>query len=256
MLYLVPLFVGLLVGVGILAVFARRSGKQLLTMLGAESAAAGRVSPGTVELEGAVAPADGTFDVTAGAQSTEAVVTQSRQSGGQGDSAGLPLPVPQQFAPNLLNDTSARPFYLEDDTGRVLVDAANADVSLDSDYSRSDTLSDHKRVEAWLEPGDEVYVIGEAVPAETYPERATPPGGLLRRLARFLKADIRHTAEDVVDEGEVLVTRTPRTSEFVVSDTSGGRSLLRQGLMAAFWTAAGLLAVGAGVYFFVGALGL
>jgi len=248
-----------LVGVGLLAVFSRRSVGRLLTMLGTEPVAAGEVSPGMVELEGTVTPAGETFDASAGMQRAEAVVIQTRQSGGQADEGGLSefvLPVPQQLAPGLLNDTSVRPFYLEDDTGRVLVDAAHADISLDSDYSRSDDLSDHRRVEAWLEPGDEVYVLGEAVPAEVYPERATPPDGLLRGLARFLQGDIRHTAEETADGEDVVVTRTPRASEFVVSDTSGGRSLLRQGLMAAFWTLSGLLAVGTGLYFFVGALGL
>jgi len=248
------------VGVGLLAAFARRSGQRLLTMLGTESAAAGEVSPGMVELEGTVAPAGETFDASAGMKSTEAVVVQSRQSGGQSDRndgvPGLGLPIPQQLAPDVLNDVSARPFYLEDDSGRVLVDAAKADVSLDADYSRSDDLTDHARVEAWLEPGDEVYVLGEAVPAGAYSERATSPGGLLRGLVGFLKADIRRTAEDAIDDDEVVVTRTPGTAEFVVSDTSGGRSLLRQALMTAFWTGAGLLAIGIGLYVSVGALGL
>jgi hypothetical protein len=249
-----------LVGLGLLAVFARRSGQRLLTMLRTEAAAAGEVVPGMVELEGTVTPAGETFDASAGTKTAEAVVIQSRQSGGSNDQnegiPGLGLPIPQQLAPAALNDVSARAFYLEDDSGRVLVDAANADVSLDSDYSRNDQLTDYARVEAWLEPGDDVYVLGEAVPAAAYSERATSPGGVLREVARFLKADIRRTAEDVVDEGELVVTRTPRTAEFLVSDTSDGRSLLRQGLMAAFWTGAGLLSLGAGLSFLAGALGL
>lgn len=249
------------VGVGLLAVFARRSGQRLLTMLGTESVAAGEVAPGMVELEGTVASAGETFDASAGMESTEAVVIQSRQSGGQNDQndgvPGLGLPIPQQLAPDVLNDVSARPFYLEDDSGRVLVDAANADVSLDADYTRSDDLTDHARVEAWLEPGDEAYVLGEAVPEAAYAERATSPGGRLRDVVQFLKADIRRTAEDAIDDDdEMVVTRTSRTAEFVVADTSGGRSLLRQGLMTAFWTGAGLLATGGGLYVFVDVLGL
>jgi hypothetical protein len=249
----------ILVGVGVLAVFVRRSGQRLLTMLGTESNEASEVSPGMVELEGTVATAGDTFDANAGMKSTEAVVVQSRQSGGQhnqNEVPGLGLPIPQQLTPDVLNDISARPFYLEDDTGRILVDAANADVSLESDYSRHDELTEHAEVEAWLEPGDEVYVLGEAVPAEAYLERATPTGGPLRGVVQFLKADIRRTAEDEADEGELVVTNTPQTAEFVVSDTSSGRSLLRQGLMTAFWIGAGLLALVSGLNFIVGALGL
>jgi len=250
----------ILVGIAILAVFTRQSARRLLTMLGTEASEASEVAPGMVELEGTVGAAGETFDANAGMTSAEAVVIQSRQSGGQnnqgGGVPGVGLPIPQQLTPDVLNDVSARPFYLEDDSGRILVDAANADVSLESDYSRHDELTDHAEVEAWLEPGDEVYVLGEAVPAEAYPERATPAGGRLRRVVHFLKADIRRTAEDAVDEGELVVTHTPQASQFVVSDTTSGRSLLRQGLMTAFWTGAGLLAIGIGLNVFVAALGL
>lgn len=145
-------------GLVILAVFARRALRSLLAMLATEPVGAGEVSPGMVELEGAVVPDGGTFAVDAGGQRTEAVVARCRRrSRGEGV-AGFALPVLRRLAPNALYETSARPFYLEDDTGR------------------------------------------------------TP------------EAPLR-------DEG-LVVTRTPRTSEFVVSDTAGGYSPFRQGLIS------------------------
>ena len=163
----------------------------------------------------------------------------------------------QQFAPELLNEETAVPFYVEDDTGQVLVDPAYADVSLESDYSRSDELTDQTTVEAVLEPGEHVYVLGHAVPAEEYPQRATHRGGIVRSILRFLRGGGQRTAEEALDGEDLLITRTSSAAEFFISDTSERRGMLRLGLMATFWTLSGLIAVGGGVYFLVdGLLGL
>ncbi|MEF8906748.1 MAG: hypothetical protein V5A13_02705 [Haloarculaceae archaeon] len=244
-----------LLGLGVLAVFARRALQRFLAMLATEPVGAGEVSPGMVELEGAVVPDGGTVDVHADTQPAEAVLARRRRRSRSERVAGFTLPVLERLAPNALYDTSARPFYLEDDTGRVLVDAARADVSLGADHSRQDDRSDHAGVEAWLGPGDDVYVLGEVVPAAAYPDRASLPGGFLRWL-RGDERDTGQTAEAPLREDELVVTRTPRTSEFVVSDTAGGYSLLRRGLVAAFWTVSGLVALGVGLYLFIIRLGV
>jgi hypothetical protein len=246
-----------LVGVGVLAVFARRSVGRLFTMLRTETRSVAGVEPGLVEVEGEVVPAGETVTGrTFETQTDEAVVTQYRRSGGPNDDGrDFTLPVPQQFAPELLNEETVVPFYVEDDTGRVLVDPAYADISLDSDHSRHDNLSDQTTVEAVLQPGEHVYVLGHAVPAGEYPQRATHRGGVVRSILRFFRGGAgRTTAEKALDGEDLVITRTSPAAEFFISDTSERRGMLRLGLMAAFWTLSGLVAVGAGVYLLVDGL--
>jgi hypothetical protein len=243
------------VGFGVLVLFARGSVGRLLTMLRTEQRSVAAVKPGLVEVEGRVVPADGTVSGrTFGTGFSEAVVTQYRQSGGNtgdGQQRDFTLPVPQQFAPEILNEETAVPFYVEDDTGKILVDPAYADISLDSDHSEHDSLTDHAEVEAILEPGDTVYVLGEAVPADSYSQAATPRGGIIRSVVRLVRGGLDTTADEVMQDDELVITRTSSTAEFLISDTSERRGQLRQGLMAVFWTLSGLIAIGGGVYFLV-----
>jgi hypothetical protein len=238
------------VGVGVLALFARRSVARLLTMLRTDRRAVGDVEPGLVEVEGTVASAGESAGTrTHGAADAEPVVTQYRQSDGEG--RDFTLPVPQQFAPEALNEETAVPFYVEDETGRVLVDPAYADVSLESDTHRSDQLTDHTELEAVLEAGDTVYVLGEAVPAGDYADRATPRDGVVASVVRVFEGGGKTTADAVLDDDDLVVTRTASSPAFLVSDTTERRGLLRMGLMAAFWTLSGLFVVVGGLYFFV-----
>jgi hypothetical protein len=239
------------VGTGVLVLFARGSVDRLTTMLRTETRPIADVEPGLVEIEGQVVSAGESVDSrTYGTGDGDLVVTQYRRSGGQGDDErDFTLPVPQQFAPDVLNDESVVPFYVEDDTGRILIDPALAEISLDSDYSRSDSLSDRTEVEAVLEPGDTVYVLGEAVPASTYSERATPRGGIVRSVTRLFGGAGKTTADEVIDDDDLVITRASSSSTFLVSDTSELRGQFRQGLMVAFWTLSGLVAIGGGIYY-------
>jgi hypothetical protein len=224
-------------------------------MLRTEQRSVAAVEPGLVEIEGQVVPADETVSGrTFETGFSEAVVTQYRQSGGNtGDSEArnFTLPVPQQFAPEVLNEETTAPFYVEDDTGKILVDPAYADISLDSDHSEHDNLTDHAEVEAILEPGDTVYVLGEAVPADSYSQMATPRGGIVRSIVRLVRGGGDTTADEVIEDDDLVITRTASTAEFFISDTSERRGQLRMGLMAAFWTLSGLIAIGGGLYFLV-----
>lgn len=243
------------VGVGVLAVFAQRSIARLLTMLRTETRPVAEVKPGQVEIQGKVVSAgevaaDGGGNVHTGAESP--VITESRRSDGEGRNF-IP-PVPQRFVPDLLTEQNCVPFYVEDDTGRALVDPALADVSLDSDYSQSDTLSGHKHIEAALEPEETVTVLGQAIPAEEYDQRATRRSGFVRSVYRFIRPPLNTTADEVIDDDEFVITRTSDSSPFFIADTSSRWGSLRQGLMVAFWAISGVCSLVFGLYVLVGGL--
>jgi hypothetical protein len=234
------------VGVGALVLLARPSLRRLFVMLRTPATPIGEIEPGRVEIEGTVVSAgETTRSRTSVGGSDEAVVTQWRQSDDEG--RDFTLPVPQQFAPEFLNEYVKLPFYVEDDTGRILVDAARAEVSLKSDVHRGDNNPNPTQVEAFLEPGDEVHVLGEAVRVDDYAERAVDPSGPIRSLTRLVRGSPGTYADEVVDEDELVLTRT-RGVDLAVSDAAGRRGLLRQALMAGFWTLSGLFVVVGGCY--------
>jgi len=233
---------------------AVRSLGRLVTMVGTETRAVEAVEPGTVEVEGTVAPAGG--EVESGLEDETAVIvehrtqTEQRQQYANEQSNSLPrIPLPQQLTPNALNSVSAVPFYVEDDTGRVLVDGARADTSLDAD-AKDRERTGHRReysVEGRLEPGDDVYVLGQAIPAEEY----TPPepSGILHTLlSLFGLSPEKMPASTALDGEDVVITRDGENSEFVVSDTAEWRGWIRQTAMAILWAAITLALVAGGAY--------
>jgi hypothetical protein len=250
---------------------AVRSLGRLVTMVGTETRAVEAVEPGTVEVEGTVAPAGG--EVESGLEDETAVIvehrtqTEQRQQYANEQSNSLPrIPLPQQLTPNALNSVSAVPFYVEDDTGRVLVDGARADTSLDADAKDRERVGHQRReysVEGRLEPGDDVYVLGQAIPAEEY----TPPkrdGLLTKLLSLFGVSPTQVPASEAIDGEDLVITRDGENAEFLVSDTAEWRGWIRQVAMAVLWTVIALALVGGGVYFVLtgagvdvaGALGL
>lgn len=171
------------------------------------------------------------------------------------------IPVPQQLVPNIANSRAAVPFYVEDDTGRVLVDAGASESSLSSDAKSSRHRGSHgwqAEVEGFLEPGDDVYVLGEAVPAEAYEEQVAQRGfgGLLGTIASLVMGNSALPASTAIDgDDDLVVTRTAEDDVFVVSDTSEWRSWIRQGLMAGIYGLVGLGMVAGGiVLFYLGVL--
>ena len=247
--------VGLIVGLWTLRIAVRSVGR-LFSMVGASTRPVEAVESGTVEIEGTVRSAG---EAVAGDVSGEtAVVTEYRsQTRDRDKDSGVNLPpLPQSLTPAALNSTAAVPFYVEDDTDRVLVDPVKADVSLAADEKDRQRVGPDRRkseVEARLEPGDTVYVLGQAVPSEEYspPERS----GLLYRLVRLFGGEYEQVpASDVIEDEELVITRKRDGATFVVSDTPEWRGWIRQALMALLWTVvtAALVAIG-GYYLLTGA---
>jgi hypothetical protein len=234
---------------------AARSVGRLTSMVGVSTEPVESVEPGSVEVEGTVRPAGET--VSGRMSDGDAVVAEYRSKSwrrdrdGDGDGTGYIPPLPQSLTPNALNNTASVPFYVEDDTGEVLVDPVKADVSLSADETDSRRHGYERRqreVEALLEPGDEVYVLGHAVPTDEYspPER----GGLLYRLFRLLGGDYKQIpASEVIEDEDLVITRKGEGTEFVVADTAEWRGWIRQVLMALLWSVISLALFAIGGYF-------
>lgn len=237
------------IGVWTLRIAVRSVGR-LASMVGTSTRPVEAVEPGTVEVEGTVRSAGKT--VSGEVTESKAVVTEYRsQTYDRSDENNLGLlPIPQSLTPNALNKTAAVPFYVDDDTGRVLVDPVKADVSLSTETKERERLGADRRkheVEALLEPGDEVYVLGRAVPSERYspPERS----GILYKLYRLLGGDYKQIpASDVIDDEDLVITRDGERTKFVISDTAEWRGWIRQVLMALLWTALAIALVVIGAY--------
>jgi len=245
-------------GVGAWAlVLAYRSTVRLLAMLRADERRVADVRSGLVEVTGTVVSAGET--VASRMSDREAVVTKYNESssshrGRSGNERSRSLPLPTAVAPDLLTQTAAVPFYVDDGSGRVLVDAMQADVSLSTDTKEREVASGKERteVEARLEPGDEVHVLGEAVAASRY----TPPErGLRETVVALLTRSVNQTPASAVLDGEELVV-TRGDGVFVVSDASGWRGWLRHGLGALFWALFGLGALAFGVFLVADAIGV
>lgn len=234
-------------GVVVLVVLARRSVGRLGRLLGTETTPPGEVTAGPVQVEGEVVAASERVGTRLNAGlDDEPVATQYRGSGAGVVGERATLPIPQQFAPDVLNAVDAVPFYVAGDDGQVLVDGGRAELSLAADAHRQRGVDEDQTVEAALEPGDTVSVLGEAVPAESYGSTSTAPERLLGPLTALLNDGERVSAADSLDGEEFVITRTA-DRDLVVSDAAGGRGLLRQGLAAAFWTLAGLGLLGGGI---------
>lgn len=234
---------------------ARQSVAQLMAMLRTETQAVADIEPGLVEVEGEVVSAGEAVEGKMTGE--EAVVTEYRRSQDEPghEDTDPNIPIPQQLVPTSLN-RGAVPFFLEDDTGRVLVDAANANVSLSSDAKNQSSARDMREVEARLEPGDKAYVIGEAVPVQEYSPKEDSDGVFRLLLGFFTGEHRRVPASAVVDEAgeEKLVITQQGQSRFLIADTAEWRGWIRQGLMVLLWTVVSLLFIAGGVYLFLDGL--
>jgi hypothetical protein len=236
---------------------ARRHVRRLAATVRVDERPVGEVTPGTVAVSGEVVPAGET--VTGRVDETEAVVTEYREhsssKGGQGSGGSTSRPLALRLTPDVLTRTAAVPFYVDDGSGRVLVDAMHADLSLAAD-SREREVESGKRtteLEARLEPGDEVSVVGRAVPADRYD---LPSRGLLGTVVDLVSGSVEQSpASAVLDDEELVVTRDGEGT-FVVSDVGGWRGRARHALAALFWALFALGMIAFGGYLVADALGV
>ena len=163
---------------------------------------------------------------------------------------------------NYATETVSVPFYVEDATGRVFVDGMKADFALKKDGSRtrgdgpysrnSDVQYTHRR-EHVLEPGDSVYVFGEAF--DGMPELEPADGLLAEGLRTVTDAipissdDKRNLAEAFRDampdlpeplDGEFVITDGESIRELLVSDSSERASQRRQFLRVVMFAGGGV----------------
>lgn len=251
------------VGLVVLGLWSTRSGRRLRAMLGTRTTTVADVSEGPVELEGTVKPADQTFSTRSRmTDESDAVLAEFRRNDRPDNDphhddtdVGFPILIPQQLAPDAASERTAVPFYLEDDSGRILVDAAHANLSLETDAkrnTRNTSVDADVRVEAVVLPDEDIYAVGTAVPAEEYADRVRPRlfnRGKLGWLTGLFGGDYTEPADAALDEDdEWVLTRTAGDDVFVLSDTAEWRTWIRQVLMLLFWTVIGLGCVAGGLY--------
>jgi len=114
------------------------------------------------------------------------------------------------------------PFYVDDESGPVLVDATTGTVSLYAD--KTDTSGSTEYEEGILQEGDEVTVYGE----------------------------VQDTSRGQPDETDCVVTTGPEYGDVVVTDRAGKRLLAGQVAYALGWLGAGAILVVASIAVAVG----
>jgi hypothetical protein len=243
----IPKWVGLL-GVAVLPGYAAwLQWGRLALLLRASEVPAGQVTSGVVEVSGTARPAGESGLVSPDRAEREGEylaykrVERVDTDPGHEDEE---LPFMDKDAGD--RDVAAAPLYVEDDTGRVLVDTNNADVRLDWD----DTNRGSRRTTKWaaLEPGDPVTVYGTAMA----PDRRQPPG-VVDSMSDLSDTMQGRDFEAAAGDEDVVVSKGRRLPYLIVSDRSGLGLLGRQ---LAYFLVAGLLTVGLLVAALLGIIGM
>lgn len=130
------------------------------------------LSPGPTQVTGRVTPVDGTVEPPyTGTESLlyesrrerlEANDVENRNTGSHDPDTGVQMETAAWNTKE--SESDAVPFVLRGDGGAAYVETSAADTVLETDYT--DREDDVRRVEDRLEPNDDVYVSGVAVPAE------------------------------------------------------------------------------------------
>lgn len=243
----IPKWIGLL-GLAVLPAYAAwLQWGRLALLLRASETPAGQVSSGAVEVSGTARPAQEAGLVSPDRAEREGEylaykrVERVDTDPGHDDEE---LPFMDKDAGD--QDVAAAPLYVEDDTGRVLVDTNNADVRLDWD----DTSRGGRRTTKWsaLEPGDPVTVYGTAMP----PNRRQPPG-VIDSVSDLSDTMQGRDFEALAAGEDVVVSKGRRLPYLILSDRSGLGLLGRQ---LAYFLVAGLVTVALLVAALLGVVGM
>lgn len=242
----IPTWVGLL-GLAVIPAYAAwLQWGRLALLFRASEVPAGQVSSGIVEVSGTARPVGEGSLVSPGRAEREGEylvykhVERVDTDPGHDDEE---LPFLDKEAGD--RDVAAAPLYVEDDTGRVLVDTNNADVRLDWD----DTSRGSRRTTKWaaLEPGDPVTVYGTAMP----PDQRQPPG-VVDSMSDLGDAMQGRDFEATAAGEDVVVSKGRRLPYLILSDRSGLGLLGRQ---LVYFLVAGLVTVALLVAALLGIIG-
>lgn len=195
-------------------------------LVAASETAAGAVDSGVVKVSGTARPADPDDGVTprVGEYDGEYLAYRYKENVDRDPNDEEPL-----GGAAGTDEAAAVPFYVEDDTGSVLVDANDADVMLD--WDEKDRGARRNTYWAALEAGDPIHVYGTAMaPGQWEPQTAA--GAVSDLVDAGRRADVETYAADE----DVIVARSEENPYLVVSDRSGlelmGRQVLWLGVAA------------------------
>ena len=148
-----------IVGIALLLAGAGRI-RAWLRLRGSSAAGPDRVDPGPTEVAGTARPLEETVEPPRADDGTESLVYEHivEKKRRETDEDGT-----REHWEATTNDTVTVPFVVEGEDGAVVVDPAGADLLLEDSFS--ERRSARREYVRRLDPGEEVYVAGEAVHA-------------------------------------------------------------------------------------------
>lgn len=203
----IPIWVGALVAGPAFIVVAREPLRRARLVWAASDTATGSATNGVVSVSGQATTATDR-QLTSELQEADCLAyeytkKQSTNHGEEGSTAST------------TTDQQVLPFYVDDGSGPVLVDASTGTLTLHADETDRSNSTTYK--EGVLQEGDEVTVYGE----------------------------VQDDTRDLPADADRVVTTGPNYGDVVVTDRHGARVAARQGLYAVGWiTVGGILIVG------------
>ncbi|WP_299266035.1 hypothetical protein [Halorientalis sp.] len=146
-----------LVGIALLLAGAGRI-RAWLRLRGSSAAGPDRVDPGPTEVAGTARPLEETVEPPRADDETESLVYEHivKKKRRETDEDGT-----REYWEATTNDTVTVPFVVEGGNDAVVVDPAGADLLLEDSFSERDSA--RREYVRRLDPGEAVYVAGEAV---------------------------------------------------------------------------------------------
>jgi hypothetical protein len=240
---LIPPWVVAFALVPLLAWFGHRQWERVRLLVEASEVDTGSVNSGLVKLTGTAAAAVEDDRVTSKMTDTECLAYRykKRIDRDPGDNDALDGSVSRQTTER------AVPFYVEDDTGEVLVDTNNADIELSWDEKSRGTRRDV--FEAHLQEGDQVKVYGTAMA----PSQREPPG-VMDAVSDTYDTMAGRDFEAYANGEDVIVSKDGDDPYLIVSDRPGWRLLARHILVLLAIAALTVVALAVGILQAVGIL--
>lgn len=231
-----------LVGLGVGGLyFALRGYDQYRLMADIVPTEIGNLEPGIAEVTGTVASAGETIRSPVADAECVAYSHTRREQSNDPDDTEVGRVLERLIGGKRTTRNKSVPFYVEDGSGRVLVDGAKADLALKKDESQTHEISSDQRVtdhERVLVEGDSVYVFGEVMEE---PPKSDNAGGAFMDTVRARLEEAGEAVPLPLSRGEFVVSKGESAHRLFVSDGSERTGKRRQFLRVGMYGGGGAL---------------